>query len=109
MKLPQLFNKRMGKRGFFDTGLVFRAVLGTASIVIALAAIALALAQLRTASSDANFTQTIGNGQQMGTNLSAQLPTVGTMIGVAILIAVIFGALLGGMYLANRGKGGGGF
>lgn len=94
--------KKQNKRG--QQGLQLALTLGVFTFVIA--GFAIGLAAFQSSTSDANASTVIGNGITMLTNLSGQFGTIGTLIGVGLLISVIVVA-----FVVTRmvGRGGGGF
>lgn len=74
--------------------------------IMAVAVIFFAMIQLGTALNNSNLTAMINNTLALGVNFTAQLPTVGTLLGVGLFLLVIFG---GGFlaYSYIRGRGGG--
>lgn len=93
--------KKFAKRAQGGIGLALS--LGLAIFVMA--GFVIGLAAFNASTSDANATAFLDDGLLMFTNLGGQFGTIGTLIGVGILIAVIGGAFVVG----RRVQGGGGF
>jgi len=88
------------KRGQMNpTNIIIAIGLGLMATVIVL----FTATKLSTALNNANTTTVVNNLQAMAVNFSEQLGTVGTLAGIGLLVAVVFG---GGL-LAYRAIGGG--
>lgn len=95
--------KRLGKRGMqFNVWLAV--VVGIGGGIMAIAVLAIVLAAFKTGTTDPNATLIIGYGQQFLANTTSQLPTVGTVAGVLLLVGLIalagFGAY--GFYKSHK-------
>lgn len=86
-----------------QSGLGVAMSIGVALFVMA--GLIIGLAAFNASTSDGNATLFLSNGLLMFSNLSGQFGTIGTLIGVGLLIGVIGAAFV----LGRRGLGGGGF
>ena len=92
---------RKAKRGLMQ----LQMALSIGITLFIMAGLIIGLAAFNASTADANATAFLDNGLDMFTKLSGQFATIGTLLGVGILIAVIGGAFI---YLGSR-RGGGGF
>lgn len=70
--------------------------------VILLGVLAIVLAAFSDATTDANATVIIGNGQTFLSNFTGQFGTIGTVAGVLLLFGLVIASGLGGYYMYNR-------
>lgn len=92
--------KKHAKRGQMQL-LGFIISIGVTIFVIG--GLVLGLAAFNSSTTDANATSFLNSGLDMFQNFGSQLGTVGTLVGVGLLIAVIVGA-----FAVGRLRGGGG-
>lgn len=94
-------SRGLGKKGSVDQmNLVLAIMIG----LFAFAGVLIGLQEFRGTITD-NTTpawQSINNSLAMGENFTVQLPTVGTLAGVVLLIAVIVGGILSAIYVKNN-------
>lgn len=76
--------------------------IGIAGGIMIIAVLAIVLGAFKAATTDPNATLIIGNGQTFLANLSDQLPTVGTVAGVLLLLGLV---VAGGMFGYSKMKG----
>ena len=95
-----MLNLKKNKKGFVGS---LNTVIGIMLGVFIVAAILVGLNSLQTSltagSAAANATS---NAQLMGQNFTAQLPTVGTLLGVGLIILAVVG--FAGYAIAGRGQ-----
>lgn len=91
--------KKLSKVG--QAGLNLALTIGL--VIFVAAGYVIGLAAFADSTTDVNASNFIANGVLMFTNLSGQFGTIGTLIGVGLLIGVIGGAF----YVGSRMRGGG--
>lgn len=92
----------MDKKGQIGFGNAPSVVLALVLIGLVVAAGVISLAAFKSTSSNAVANTTIDSSITGMSNLSAQLPTVGQMVGIALILTVILGVFAFGM--AKKGE-----
>lgn len=95
--------KKKGQVVNFSSALTFVVSLVVMGLIAAAGVIA--LVAFKATSSSATANTSIDNAVTGVSNFSAQLPTVGTMIGIGLVLLIIVGVFAFG--LMRRGSGGG--
>jgi len=72
-------------------------------VIFVMAGFVIGLGAFASSTTNANATSFINQGITMFSNLGSQFGTIGTLIGVGLLIAVIAGAFVVGSVAKNRG------
>jgi hypothetical protein len=101
----KMFNRKKGAIGFGDiAGIALAVGLG----LLVMAAIAIAVAAFQTSATASNYTQAVsvlGNTSSFFVNFATQLPTIGTVLGVMLLVGVVLAAIGGGVMLYSNVRG----
>ena len=94
---------QMTKKGQVGFGNALSGVVSLVLIVLVAAGGVIGLAAFKSGSNNADANTTIGYGITSILNLTSQLGTVGTMLAVGLVMAIIFGT-----FAVLRGRGSGG-
>jgi hypothetical protein len=79
-------------------------VLGILTVIIMGAVTGIVLNAFQGAVPAGSAAENITNlGLQGVSNVYAQFPSVGTMVGIGVLVGVVFAFIIGGIYLYRRG------